>query len=108
MSFTRVISVTNFFVGIQPKKRISRFLPINPSEVQTIPNRRGYNSLYAIFKSMKLEWFIRIRQGPKSLGIEPVLLNLVAIKSGIDISRITELSKNEAFSALNDEAVAMP
>ena len=48
---------------MQPKSRISQLFPTKPSEVQTMPYRLGKNTRETIFRSMKLEWFIRIRQG---------------------------------------------
>ena len=42
---------------------MSRFLPINPSEVQTVQYGVFLNIFEAISRSVKLEWFISIRYG---------------------------------------------
>ena len=49
------VSDTNLFVGIHPRLLINRFFPTKPSDVQTMLNGRGYSTVAAIFKSIKLE-----------------------------------------------------
>ena len=59
MSRTSTASVVNFRVGMQPRERISHSFPTKPSEVQTIWNGAGYSTDAMIFRSIKLEWFMR-------------------------------------------------
>ena len=51
----RVISKINFLASMHPSRRISKSLPINPSEVHTMLKRRGNIIEDAISRSTKLE-----------------------------------------------------
>ena len=55
MSLTRVVSVQNFLVEIQPICLISQSLPKKASVVATMLNGFGYITVAAISRSMKLE-----------------------------------------------------
>ncbi len=92
--------MTNLFVGMQPILLISHSLPTKPSEVQTILNGLGYSTVEAIFKSIKLEWFIRISAGsflPQRSMPVWVYVKLVAFKSEDERSFKSVLNRIEGL-----------